>query len=76
MKFIIQALEGHKIFFVKKTIDKMDSYIYIYIHSNKTFLHIILQKSIRIEKKILKYFTEVDTNREENIKIFYRSRYE
>ena len=51
MKFIIQALEGHKIFFVKKTIDKMDSYIYIYIHSTKTFLHI--------------FFTEVDTNRED-----------
>ena len=31
MKFIIQALEGHKIFFVKKAIDKMNIYKYIYI---------------------------------------------
>ena len=34
MKFIIQVLEGHKIFFVKKkTIDKMDIYKYIYIYA-------------------------------------------
>jgi hypothetical protein len=32
MKCIIQALEGHKIFFVKKkTIDEMDIYKYIYM---------------------------------------------
>ena len=32
MKFIIQAIEGHKIFFVKKkTIDNMDIYNYIYM---------------------------------------------
>ena len=31
MKFIIQALEGHKIFFVKKKLDEMDIYKYIYM---------------------------------------------